>query len=340
MEEIESPHIRWCEGLKSIGVRKLSLDEAEELRLLVRAAFFRLWVPLAIAISSPLALLVSFLVHGEAQEPPLHRMIPMFILMFLGGAILPAASVLVARDIVKRWRLLRRDLKESTVEQFVATQELNDENKSNDSNGYPESLEVLPNSLSVFSVDGSRPSSNIEVKVYESSPSPDSITSYGITAEVEAVIPPEVIQCSDIERRRLSGPELEELKKHIKEAQKPSRTTIGTIAYGGLAVIAGILYRDAFSAWLEEYKFPLAFLIGLILVSVYQFIQNLRYSRAFEADYESGWVLVVKEKEPEHGCYERLSESGVIWSIEGVPAGWRLTNAGKYQQSAADGRRD
>lgn len=333
MDEIESPYIRWCEGLTSIGVRKLSPAETQELRLQVRAAFFRLWVPFAIAISSPLVLLGSFVIHGEAQEPPLHRIVPFFILMFVGGAILPAASVLGARDIVKRWRLLRRDLKEGSVEQFGATQALNDEDESNDSNRYPGSLEVLPNSLSVFSVDGSRPSSHIEVKVYESSPLPDCITTYGIPAEVQSVIPPAVLQCSDIERRRLSGPELEELKKHMKEARRPSRTTIGTIAYGGLSVIAGILYRDAFSAWLEEYKFPLAFLIGLILISVYQWIQNLRYSRAFEADYESGWLLVVKEKESEDGYYECLLESGVMWSVDGMPAEWRLSAAGKCQQS-------
>jgi hypothetical protein len=175
MDSARSSPIRWCEGLRSIGLRKLSPNEVEELRLVVRAAPLRFWLPIAIAIASPLTLYVSFLLHENGPEPPLHRLVPICILMLLGGIILPAASLLVSRDIVNRWRLLRRDLEESTVEQFTAVETCGNDDVSYDSSEAPRKLEILPNSGIVFSIDGSSPAHRTTVHVYESSSPPESM---------------------------------------------------------------------------------------------------------------------------------------------------------------------
>jgi hypothetical protein len=115
---------------------------------------------------------------------------------------------------------------------------------------------------------------------------------------------------------------------------------LGVLAWSGIAVIAGILHRHKFVLWLQEYKFPLIIVMSLTVLKIYQFIRGIHASRALDQDCQAGWVLVVHEKEPEQGHYERLPESGALWSVEGRPAEWRLQKASMCQPSAAVGRRE
>lgn len=331
MDSISPDYTRWCEGLKSIGRRRLRPDEIARLRLETRAALRKIWLPVSLGLASPLVLFVALQVGGNEPKPPLHRMIPGLALFLLGLAFLPGASILLLRDRIKEWRVLRKDLKDGIVEQFTVAETVYYENIVDNFAEIPHNLEILPNSVTVFSVNGVRPERRNAVHVYETSSPPESQSLYAVPSQVAALIPPEVLQQSDVERRRLGAAELDELRRHVQESRRPNRRMLFLLAWFGLAVVSGIWHRDTFFSWLREYMMPLAVVTGATLYCIYQFVRTVLASRALEEDSRSAWVIAVHEKPPGRRRLEYLAESGALWSAEGMPVGWRLKNAKKCQ---------
>lgn len=140
---------RWCEGLISSGLRQLCPVEVEQLRQMTRITLFKLWIPITLVIASPLALLASYLLHGNGAEPPPILAIPVYTLILLGAMILPVSALLVLRDIVKQWRLLKKDLNDNVVEQFLHERKhaFSDNDNTPPQDKEPiQNLELLPNS--------------------------------------------------------------------------------------------------------------------------------------------------------------------------------------------------
>jgi hypothetical protein len=321
---------RWCEGLKSNGQRKLRPAEVEQLQLTTRAALFKIWMPIAIAIASPLALLASYLLHGDGAEPPPRLAIPVFALMALGSMILPAAALLVLRDTIKRWRLLRHDLNDSVVEQFMS--ERKQLTSENDSATPPaeemvQNLELLPNSGIIFSINGVHQTHGTTVNVYESATPPDSAPLYAVSGEITADIPIDVREQAQIERRKLNVSELDELKQHIKRFRRPPVAMLIFLAWSGLAIIMGFVNRKNFYTWLQEYKIGIIAVVISTLWQLFQFVRMYISSRALEADQRTGWVLVVQGKDSQQEHYEYLPKSKAPWSVDGTPTEWRRKKA-------------
>lgn len=321
---------RWCEGLKSIGWRGLEPEEISRLRLEIKATLRKIWLPVSLGLASPLALFVALQVCGNEMEPPLDRLITGLVLFVLGLAFLPGVSILLLRDRTKEWRLLRKDLKDGIVEKFTVAETVNYEKIMHNIAEMPHNLEIFPNSGIVFSANGVRPERRNTVHVYETSSPPESQSLYAVPSQVSALIPTEVLQQLDVERRRLGAAELDELKRHVKESRRPNRVTLFLLAWLGLVVASGIWHRDTFISWLREYAAPLAVVTSATLYRVCQFIRTVLASRALEKDSRSAWVIVAHQKPPaDRGPLEYLTESGALWSAEGMPAGWRLKNTKK-----------
>ena len=323
---------RWCEGLVSRGLRQLQPAEVEQLRLKTRAALYKIWIPVAIALASPIALLASFLLHGDGPEPPPRLVIPVFALMFLGLMILPAAALLVLRDTIKRWRLLCRDLNDGLVEQFSSERkQLTTEIDSAISAAEKviQNLELLPNSGIIFSINAVHQTRGAAVNVYESATPPESVPLYAVPEEIRADIPVDVREQTYIERRKLSVSELDELKQHIKQFRRPPVTMLIFLAWFGLAISMGFVNRKNFYSWIHEYKIGIIVVVISTLWQLFQYVRLYIASLELKADHQAGWVLVMQGKNSQQERTEYLSKSKAPWSVDGAPIEWRRKKASK-----------
>src|SRR5262245_18188157 len=98
--ELRERTARWCLGLRPVGVRKLDAPEIEELRADAKSVLRRLWilVPLGAVIA---VTLIGFVLLADEPAGAWYIQLPEIVLMLIGGAILPAAGLLVVRDILR-----------------------------------------------------------------------------------------------------------------------------------------------------------------------------------------------------------------------------------------------
>ena len=320
---------RWCQGLKSVGIRDLRPDEIARLRSEAKSALPRLWQQAAIAAGSLVALYASYLVHGDGPEPNGLRLAIFLVLVFIGLLLLPAVLFLRILDYVKL-SALRADLKNPRVECFSAEKSPIGQAESPEPSE-PECapakiLEVLPHSGLVFLIDGAQPPHRMNATVYETAAPPEDSPQYALPKELAAGISDEARERAVFERRRLAPAELDELRQHVRRLRRPSGGLIVFGIWSAMGFLAAMLsYMGGdFRSWQDSY------LLGALGVAAVTTWQSVRYARTLLAgrkmlrDASSGWVVVIEGKGDSRVRQEVLPISTAVWSVEGKPSVWRL----------------
>jgi hypothetical protein len=225
--ELRERTARWCLGLRSAGVRKLDPGEAEQLRGQARMALRRLWLLIPIAILIVLSFGGFALLMGpDPSEPPWYRLVPACILLVLGGGFLPAAALLISRDIMRDRRATLVDLRSGVVEQFrVEESGLPADPAAGDKASEGEivlSADVLPFSKQVLLLNGARPAKRRQAQVYESAPPPGAVARYALPADLLEDILASPPADGQLDRRRLTQAERVEIADRARRARRPS----------------------------------------------------------------------------------------------------------------------
>lgn len=319
MATVDSGRGRWCLGLKSHGFRDLQAHEIERLRGDAAAALRRLWQPAVIAAASPAALYASYLVHGNGPEPAGPRMFVFAVLAFAGLMALPAAFLLVARDVLKRWRALRADLEGRRVERFAPAESERGQ------------VEVLPHSGLVFLHDGVPPRRPWRAEIYAAVTPPGSVALYALPADLAAGLPDEIHERAVVQRRRLTRAEVDELQYLVRRLRRPSWALIGFGVWCGMGLVGAIgsYVSGDLVGWKRHHLLALLTVTAVVIWRSVRYVRTILESRALARDAASGWVIVIEERGDAPARQEVLLESGAVWSVMGAPSSWRLRPDGR-----------
>ena len=295
-------------------------------------ALRRLWLLIPIAILIVLSFGGFALLMGpDPSEPPWYRLVPACILLVLGGGFLPAAALLISRDIMRDRRATLVDLRSGVVEQFrVEESGLPADPAAGDKASEGEivlSADVLPFSKQVLLLNGARPAKRRQAQVYESAPPPGAVARYALPADLLEDILASPPADGQLDRRRLTQAERVEIADRARRARRPSLgllllllcAFVGTVS-SLASIITGAASADHGRAWI----LPVLFSVFAVF-RVREFFQDWMLSRLLEADQDDGWVLVWHGRQSDPSPVEVLPRSRLIWSVASAPSKWRLT---------------
>ncbi|MEJ2367594.1 MAG: hypothetical protein P8Z49_04390 [Acidobacteriota bacterium] len=129
-------------------------------------------------------------------------------------------------------------------------------------------------------------------------------------------------------KRRLKGPELNELQRHILRRRKLPLTFL-FVASGLFVFLCRGLAAGAPGRWFDVNKWYVIPLAGLLLLLLGFYVQNLMVARRMDRDRRFGWVLVAHRTSRSKEAGERatpaeiLPASSLLWTRNGRPAPWR-----------------
>jgi hypothetical protein len=139
---------------------------------------------------------------------------------------------------------------------------------------------------------------------------------------------------SSSERRSLTAAELDELDQQLRRSRPRLAGVVGLGVFSTIFVIAAII--SFFEGGLAQLKGPdILFLLGLVGTTVWQSARYFRTRQVYNklvTDHAAGWVLAVEPKSDPRERQEILPTSGVIWTDNGHPSGWRLVKSQQKRQ--------
>jgi hypothetical protein len=347
--------VRWCLGLQSLGLRPLTDSETTQLDRHGRIVLTRLLRLLVPIVGSPVALYGFALLFGDGLGAPTswQRLVPALLPFIAGGFILPAAALLMARDVLREWRAIRADLRAGTIEQFRAIQaeepqaddEAEDEAEeveeveeaeepdeveeeaASDERVRIESVDVVPSSRLVLLVNGLPAERPLAAQIYESAPPPGPVALYSLPAEIAEQLPEGAEGDGRIDRRRMTPEEVIELTSLARRLRRGTWVPLGVqawVAAIGTAGVAGLLERQEVAAqWPSVVLF--AFLVAIGIVGLRRMVNRWRLSRVIDEDRRDAWVLVLHGQSTGPSPIEILPRSQLLWSSASAPGSWRMT---------------
>jgi len=332
MTEPPSTNVRWCLGLQSIGVRALTADETATLRRHARAVLGRLLRLLVLLVASPVMLLGSVLLVGDGLQPSWQRMIPAAFLLVAGGFFLPAAALLVARDVLRAWRAVRSDLRAGTIEQFRAAPPADDGETTTPpptaEDARVHSIDVVPWSRQVLLLNGAPPERPLTAEVYESAPPPGKVALYSLPTAIAEQLPETAAGDGRIDRRRLTPNETVELATLARRMRRGSWAPLAIqawIAVIGTAGVAGLIKNDDWATrWPSGILFTILLASGII--GLRRMVHRWGLSRVIDEDRKDAWVLVLHGQSKGPSPIEVLPRSLLLWSSAASPSAWRMTS--------------
>ncbi len=316
----------WCLGLKRTGSRRLGELELARVAALARTALASLWKPALPVLLSPFLLLLGavFLdVQGRRGGTAGAVLGTCFL---AAGVVLLGAGLLRSLTVLRRWRLLRQDLARGEVECFGEASAATEETPG------ARSLEVLPRSQALLSANGKPILRWLAVPVAEATAPPAAPLRLAVSKTLADRLDSSVV----VERRRLSAAELEELARHIVRLKAPSGTLVLLIALTVLGLALSLAAGETFRGLLPR-DLAYAGLVSVALgLNIWVYLRARRLARRLARDRQDEWVWILAKEAAagsaagavtvaEGPTVEMLPASGVVWTENGQPGGWRLS---------------
>ena len=320
MEEPVARRVRWCKGLRSVGVRRLEAAEMDYLRSESRKFGHRYWLPVALGVASPTSMALALVAFSYGSSAPVPTALGVMLLIS-GIYILPTVALLGIRDIKKLSKLLRLDLEIGLVERFEAVSDsptdLPEQTMSPGSK--LESMEVLPGSMSVLKLNGAIPPKRIAVEITETAP-PSSAT---------RTLKPAASAGRTFALRRLTADEQAELAVTVQRLKKSA-----WIRCIGIAIFVPAMLHELFgishaALSTEPLTFEALTLFFLVAAAsaIYRIYRLFRNSRLLAKDLHEAVVVAVAEHAAPFETFEVLRHSNLIWSRAAQPSPWRHSRA-------------
>jgi uncharacterized membrane protein len=290
------------------------LTEAERKHLALRIRVLRNRV-LPLLIVPLVSLALGVLMLTTVPEP-----MNLVVGCFGMGLLVPAASVLAARDAWRRWSKLKRDLSRAEVEVFegplavavvpddVLAGLLN-EQAFGDAPDQVQQVELLASSGFVHAINGA-PRSDFLL--------PDVL-------EVARARPPRPFPEGTTKGTRvmaLTPEERDEVRARATQMWRTPGTIFALVAYFGLGAV---MWSRGGAAWWTEHGTRFAILGVFALYGVFQMVRRVRTAVLLGRDAEAGDALEVIEQD-ERGELHRivlLPHADIIWSVDDQPGEWR-----------------
>lgn len=288
--------MRWCLGLASRGNRPLQATEVDALRRVAKGELKRSLRGAIMIAVGPACLALGGWTHGPGPEPSW----PWFLIiapLFLGGVFVPVAGVLFLRDVYAAWRLIRRDIDAASVERFVLWKP-----PSGPKEAVPNqlsSVERLPFSGRIFSLDGERFIGRKSVPVFEATDRPEEVVEWGVSQQLARQIPAQVLETVTVRRRKLTDQELAELDPHITRVHHGGAFLVALSAAmaAGIAIAVNVSSYQDFNEWAHRYAPLLCVVLSANIALWAVLIGKAWQARKLRRDREEGWVIVFTERD-------------------------------------------
>jgi hypothetical protein len=293
--------MRYCDGLPATGERPLRPDERAAIARLRRRIAWRLAARLALAAASPVAAsavgIAAMALFGEPGGHLGEALEVAVALVALAGFLVgPAAALLSARDRLRDWRRLGRDLASGVAVEFGEG---------------GRSLAVLPASERVVARDGRSADLGAFAPVGAAAIPPGAAPTYALAAEDDA----REIVASGLVRRPLSAEERDEIRVHARQLRRVPWTFWLVAAWWGLGAVQWTRGADRRS--------PLVFVLTATLaLGLWRLHRARALAARLEADAEEGWAI--RATAGATSGDEGLPGSRAAWTSRGAPARWRL----------------
>lgn len=323
----------WCLGLKRTGSRRLDEVELARVAELARAALASLWKPALPVLLSPFLLLSGAVFLDDDRRGGTAGAV-LGISFLAAGVVLLGAGLLRSLAVLRRWRHLRQDLAQGEVECFGEVGAAAEETPG------ARTLEVLPRSQALLSANGKPILRWLAAPVAEATPPPAAPLRLAVSKTLADRLDSSVV----VERRRLSAAELEELARHILRLQAPSGTLVLLIALTVLGLALSLAAGETFRGLLPR-DLAYAALVSLALgLNIWVYLRARRLARRLARDRQDEWVWILAKEAAagtatavEAPTVELLPASRVVWTENGQPGGWRLSEgrrgAGRWRRS-------
>lgn len=333
-KEESDREMRLCAGLSYVGEREL--DESERSALgresnihMAKALFFALCAP-ALIILFPLTIWHEHLIRAVVPHIGAYVIGVSLIACVFG---LPLA-ILLSRDYFRKEEVLGRAAESGNIRCFEGQLNIDDRTDAVRTfltkRGFLKTADLSVNRIELFGNDdvvymtnGNRPPRFLEVEL-TSAALPDPSTPYFSVPPAWKDADLEV----NLERRRLSEGEIEEVRSYAKENWRYVRFLFlfGILVFGMTEIFTLGLFE------MEPYRSHVVSVSCAIAICVAIFYRRKGRAERLEKDAENGWAFMchppgyAQENSGEAGPeapVEFLPLSNVFWTIDGKPAGWR-----------------
>ncbi len=330
--------MRLCAGLSYVGEREL--DESERSALgresnihMAKALFFALCAP-ALIILFPLTIWHEHLIRAVVPHIGAYVIGVSLIACVFG---LPLA-IFMSRDYFRKEEVLGRAAESGNIRCFEGQLNMDDRTDAVRTfltkRGLLRTADLSVNRIELFSNDdvvymtnGNRPPRFLEVEL-TSAALPDPSTPYFSVPAAWKDADLEV----DLERRRLSEGEIEEVRSYAKENWRYVRFLfLFGIAVFGMTEIFTLGFFE-----MEPYRSHVVSVGCGIAICIAIFYRRKGWAERLEKDADNGWALIHYPTENERKGsgmdlpqvpVEFLPISNLFWIIDGKPAGWRRKSA-------------
>ncbi len=316
----DEPGSLWCLDGEHLGSRRLIFAEMTDLEARIDASRRMTRSAAILLLAVVLMTAAPWLLAGVGPTPPI---------VTAAGAVVLAGGSAWMLELWRRRRLLCQDLMAGRVECFRTGPSPRCLSRRLASAACEAglSLDILPRSRSVFCIDGALQSAWVEVKLFRAVAPPVCPPLLGLPRAMAARLEsPRAAR-----RRRLTRPEVRELRNHIGRLRTPSWSLIGMTAVCGAALVAAVGAQRAGElaqwGWLAAgVAAPLS--VATIVLHAAHW-RGRMLARRLVCDCDDEWLVVLPlsaEAPPDslEGHVEILPVSRTIWTAACRPGRWRL----------------
>jgi hypothetical protein len=320
------PHA-WCAGLPCIEEPAMVEPERARVRALRRRALRRV----ALLIGVFVCTLLAALFVGLAE----------FVRALLSAVVIFGAPFVLIEVVatVRRMRAYSRDLERGKLLRFGGTlsnfdslaldrdlARLARKKVLSPEPGLEQDLVLLPDASELLYANGKWAPAHLKLAVASVASPPSDAVKLALPAELKTDRTIEL----ELGRRRLSGPELIELERHLQILRKPG---LAFLLLTPLALSIVLVWSERASSMPASFA-SAPFVLALWLLTAQAFWRRLRLSARLRADKELGWVITVDHARSSHPYafaepelpargIESLQHSRLDWTVNRRPASWR-----------------
>lgn len=286
-----------------------------------KTVVLKFWFGLAlIFIIFPCSFFAAYLINKYLQLESIALWVMMFG-FFLG---IPA-GILIAMDNIRYGRWFKKTKFE--IEEYGGVVEEGDIyllpqiQKYIGPCGQDISIEMISDTNYVFSINGQRVfNKNIFIE--------RSLISKHDVAYAVSVYDENLLENQKLEKRHMSDDEVAEIERIIKNNKKYfSLGRLITLFFGGFYLIT--LWKIGFAAFFTNnilFGIMGGFFILVMILDHGNFFNKLKLNKCLRRDVASRevWILKTVSSDNTEIVEEALVYSNLVWSIQGVPAHWRV----------------
>ncbi len=309
---------RWAAGRRFLLTRPLLPEERAGLERERRSAIRRaVFLPIGYVVSAVLCVGLAWglaRVAGDSSE----FAGALAAVLLMGALVWTGYALLRTRDWVRAARAAAKDLAAGTVDVFESSRR----------SGDPAASEMASPALAVTrgtgrAVGGPAGMLGRSIPVCEVAVGTEAAYRVPSVAHVEG---------ADVEQRRLSESECEEIRLAITRARRLDSRVLLPV---GIFACFGVPWFFATGASrakdLGDF-FTLALVAVVAAISVWRWVGEYRTSLQLQRDLEEGLALWIQPRDAGQAPVEILPHSRVLWWTGDSPAGWRsLGTRGKQR---------